>query len=88
MVSIFLFGLLSLYILKKHAILSLDKAYFHAGGGVTKNKISGVCIMLESQMRHQINCETCRGCRQFSSKEDPWILPSGFCKLNFKNVSI
>ena len=73
-----------MHILKKHAILSLDKAYFHAGGGVTKKKISGVWIMLELKMRHQINCEACG---QFSSQKHPWILASVFCKLKLKNVS-
>ena len=42
--------------------------YFHTGVGVAKNKISGVWIMLDSQMRHQINCETCG---QFSSQNNP-----------------
>ena len=54
------------------------------GGGVTKKKISGVWIMLESKMRHQINCEACG---QFFSQKHPWILASDFCKSKLKNVS-
>ena len=56
--------------LKKMQFLALRRHIFMQGGGVTKNKISRVWIMLESQMRHQINCEACG---QFSSQKDPWI---------------